>query len=352
MSLISHGVANPGQGLGMLSHPSDSGAPPPFPKRSETMMLGSVGPSDAPRGRFMATKEISPSLCTQDIEGARADYLRKRVSSRGPPEPVPGAVAKTLYPALHKPLDLSLTTCDIWKAQPSKEGFRTSRRLDPLAPRYPLPSSKERPVTPPGVLVHEGRVRETMEFKGEHKPRIVEKSFSRDPNDISDIDFVRPNVRSYMRPIAPRDPMKVVEQAGDRMLSARNPRSTRVSDPLNPEYAVPIVTTHPLLRNEPESARAPRDHGAVEGAAPRVLHRARIRDGHGGDEMPPAGARSARGESCGVSQRFKGILPFNMYDAPEVTRVAGGTGLDCSDIDGAQTGTRKLGTWEPLGKRR
>lgn len=308
------------------------------------MFLDTVRPKDVPRGPTRYAKEDSQSLRTHDIPGAIPEYPHRRFHVDGPPEKehINGTVAKTLYPDLHRPIDLSLTNRDIHKAQPSGEKFKTRRRVDPLTPRYDLPSFQERPVTPPGILIHEGQVRDSMEFKGTHKPRILERNYARNPNDGSDIEGSRTgDRRNRLGNATPRDMWKTVEKAGERILSSKC-HSARSSHPLDPEYDMPSTTTHPFHRTEVESARAPRRAGRVEGATPRQLHR---------DNGEPQASLIRRDLPGAVPQRFKGTMPFSIYDPPEVTPHARHLGLDCSDIEGTQTGTRKAGAWAALGTR-
>lgn len=333
-----------GQGLGMLHHPDIvTGGAVPVPSRGDTLMLGTLRASDGVRGPVRAFKDDSPSLRVGDIPGARPDFPHKHVHVQGPPDkaPVPGSKAPMLYPDVHRPIDLSLTTCDIHKARPNLERFRSRRRVDPLTPRYDLPSFRERPATPPAALVHEGRVRETMEYKGLSTPRIPERNYARNPNDVSDIAFAQPNARNRTGGFTPRDVFKAVEQSGQRVLTTKC-NSARQSHPLEPEYRLNTSTTNPLLGGTIQPGWAASHVGPIEGATPRVLTR---------DNGEPQLSLASHDVPGAVPQRFKGVVPYNMYDPPEVTPLARHAGLDCADIDGAQAGTRKAGTWTALGKR-
>jgi len=84
--------------------------------------------------------------------------------------------------------------------------------------------------------------------------------------------------------------------------------------------------------SEGETAANPRLHGRIPGCTPRQLHK---------DNGEPQ-ASLIRGDIGGaVSQRYKGCMPFSIYDPPEITPYSGHMQLDCSDIDGTQTGTRR-----------
>jgi len=72
----------------------------------------------------------------------------------------------------------------------------------------------------------------------------------------------------------------------------------------------------------------------VEGASPQVLHRSN------GEPQ----ASLIRSDIPGaMPQKYKGGIPYNIYDPPEVTPHSRHLGLDCSDIEGAQPGTRRRG---------
>mmetsp|Transcript_29605 Transcript_29605/g.75394 ORF Transcript_29605/g.75394 Transcript_29605/m.75394 type:complete len:339 (+) Transcript_29605:84-1100(+) len=332
MTLISHGYANPAQGLNMLGSNDD-----PFPIKRDTMSLDSIRPKDVPRGIVRYPKD-SPALRTSDIDGAAPSYYYKKYHADGPPEKelIAGTTARELYPAVRRPIDLGLTTSDIEKAQPLAYRFNSSRNVNPLTPRYDLPSHTDKPPTPPAPRIHEGKARETMEFKGEHKPRILERNYARDPLEVRDIEGAQPNHKNRIaaKIFTPRDPQRIIESAGERILSTKrtSQQTPRTSHPMDPAYEVSVMTTHPFLHSEPPSARAPREAGRIEGSTPRRLHK---------DNGEPQASLVRSDVPGAVPQRFKGATPFSIYDPPEVTPYARHNGLDCSDIEGAQTGTRR-----------
>lgn len=338
-------AAGRGEGLTLLHHVSETGGTQPFPTRQDTMFLDGVRPKDVPRGRLAAPKEDTQALRTHDINGAQANYPHKAFHADGPPEKefIPGSKAATRYPELNRAIDLSLTTCDIHRAQPDAGVLKTGRRVDPLVPRYELPSYTERPPTPLDGRVHEGSWRETMEFKGTHTPRILERNYARDPNDIRDIEHSLPSSRTRTGGFTPRDPLKTIEKAGGRILSSKC-HTARQSDPLEPRYDLCQRSHHPYAREEADSvgsAHAPRQVGPIEGAA------ARPRQWDNGEPQTSLIRRDIPGA---VPQRFKGTLPFSIYDSHGVTPChARHSGLDCSDIEGTKTGTRTQGAWKAIG---
>eukprot|EP00439_Symbiodinium_sp_Y106_P073003 s1605_g13.t1 len=94
-------------------------------------------------------------------------------------------------------------------------------------------------------------------------------------------------------------------------------------------------TTHPFYRETEGNPLAPSQVGPVSGSTPRVLHR---------DNGEPQASLIRADIPGAVPQRYKGHVPINIYDTHTVTPFSRFTGLSCSDIEGAQTGTRKSGT--------
>jgi len=298
--------------------------------------MNAVRPSDVPQGKILVPKENWLGLTTSDIEGAQPTYPHKQLHVFGPPpkDDVPGSKAKTHYPACNRPVDLSLRTDDIERARPNGVNFKTSRVTDPLTPRYDLPSFRERAATPPTARFHEGRQRDNMDNTGKTTPRILERNYARNPCEHRDIEGAQPNQRNRQERFPPRDNMKVVEQAGYRILSSKH-HTPRMTNPMDPVYDLPSRTTHPFFSGEEKSAMAPKQAGHVEKSAPRVLHR---------DNGEPQASLIRRDVPGAVPQRYKGAVPVNIYDPPEITPYSVHLGLDCSDIKGAQTGTRMPGT--------
>lgn len=325
MPLSVHGLANPPE-WSKFAFRADE----PFAKRGDGMFLDTIRPKDVPLPPPLYVRDDSLSLRTHDIEGCRPALRHKDFYASGPPEKevVPGSLSKSHWPTLNRPIDLSLTTRDIDYAQPHSKGFRTNRSVNPLTPRYILPSAREDAITPPPVRMHEGEMRDTLTFTGERDPRPT-RNYTRDPNEHRDIEGARPRPR-FRQGSTPRDIFKTVEKAGERILSSKcvTPRPTC---PMDPVYNLTTRTTHPFRQGDVDGA-TPRVIGPVEGATARKSAR---------DRGEPQ-ASLITGDIPGARpQLYKGTLPFSIRDPPEITPYSQGL-LDVSDIDGAQTGTRPL----------
>lgn len=321
----------------MLHHPIDqAGNMPGFAQRSDCMMLDNIRKSDVLRGQVWHFKDDAQALRTTDIQGSAPTYAHKKFHVDGPAykEHIPGTAAKTHYPELRRPVDLSLTTVDIDKSWPEVVKFKTPRVVDPIAPSYDLPSARHRPHTPLKQRIHEGQVRDSMEHVGTSKKRIPDRNYSRNPNESRDVPFSQPNFRRSARPLGStgiRDVMQTDDVTGERNLTMMR-KTPRCSNPLDPTYVVSTRTTHPIYQSEAPSAHAPREQGAIHGAAPKALTY------DNGEPQTSLLKEDIQGTS---SQRYKGCVPFNIYDPPEVTPYSQFHG--CEDIEGAKAGTRKGG---------
>merc|ERR1719487_576996 len=275
------------------------------------------------------------SLRTQDIDGAQAvsKYSGLFVDGKPDKEEPPGSKCKSYFPEhRRRVVDMPLMTFDIEKAQPNVAQFKTSRNCDPLNPSYDLPSHRDRPSTPPTQRFHKGEARDTLTFKGEWKTRVPERDYARNPNETRDIEFSQPNLRQRLKGASPRESLRTVEKAGERIISSKYCSTPRECNPIDPVYTVDTRTTHPFRQSEGPTLHAPREHGRIPGCTSRQLHR---------DNGEPQASLIRSDIAGAVPQRYKGCMPFSMYDPPEITPYSGHMQLTCSDIDGTQTGTRK-----------
>lgn len=326
-----------GQGSTMLYHPIDQqGNVPAFAQRSDCMMLDTVQRKDVPRGQVWHYKDHAQALNTTDLEGAAPTYKYKRFHAECPAEKdhITGTAAKTCYPDIRRPVDLSLSTMDIDKSRPNVQKFVTPRCVDPIAPNYTLPSVSHRPLTPRKQKLHEGQIWDSMEHTDKCKPLYPQRNQYRNPNEGRDIAYAQPNFRRMARPLGAsgiRDIMKTSDILGEKNLTMTK-NSGRCSNPLDPEYKMCTKTTHPMITSEPHCPYAPAVQGAVDGASPRVLTR---------DNGEPQTSLIKEDILGAAPQRYKGCLPFNIYDPPEVTPYSKSHG--CQDIEGANPGTRKGG---------
>lgn len=300
------------------------------------MMLDSIQPKDVLRGQVWHYKDDTQALRTTDIQGAAPMYKHKRLHVEGPAhkQHIDGTAARTHYPEIRRPIDMSLTTVDIDKSWPDVVKFKTPRCVDPMAPNYPLPSASHRPHTPRRQMFHEGKVRDTLDHVGTATPRIPIRNQYRDPNEHRDIEFAQPNFRRTARPLGAsgiRDVLKTDDINGDVNLTMMK-KTPRCTNPLDPEYQMCTKTTHPMHTSEPHGPYAPKLQAGIHGAAPKILTR---------DNGEPQCSLIKEDIPGAGPQRYKGCVPFNIYDPQEVTPYSQFHG--CEDIEGAKAGTRKGG---------
>eukprot|EP00413_Alexandrium_margalefii_P004906 CAMPEP_0204521540 /NCGR_PEP_ID=MMETSP0661-20131031/5839_1 /ASSEMBLY_ACC=CAM_ASM_000606 /TAXON_ID=109239 /ORGANISM="Alexandrium margalefi, Strain AMGDE01CS-322" /LENGTH=240 /DNA_ID=CAMNT_0051527143 /DNA_START=48 /DNA_END=767 /DNA_ORIENTATION=+ len=221
----------------------------PFAQRHHGMSLDTIRPHDVPKGKVTYPKDDNLSLKTQDIQGAQPsyahlNYLNKPDMSVGCTDPVhAGGRARTYYaPMDRRPRDMSLTTADVEYAQPRVASTKGNRHTDPVCPQYELPSSFQRPPTPPRF---NGRHTNDISDIEHSRPKVrhPERRCARDPNEVRDIEYASANYQERMLRHPPRP-------RADRSLDVRDileekrlpPRDT---NPLEPMYRVPThrVTT-------------------------------------------------------------------------------------------------------------
>lgn len=317
----------------------------PFAQRNHGMSLDTIRPQDVPKGKVQYPKAEDLSLKTQDIHRAQPTYdhlshLNKPDMSVGCTDPVhAGGRARTYYaPMERRPRDLSLTTADIEYAQPRAGKTRGDRHTDPVCPQYELPSSFQRPPTPPRF-----NGRHTHDISDiEHscpKVRHPERNYNRDPNEVRDIEYASVNYQD-------RHPRHPPRARADRSLDVRDisegkrmpPRDT---NPLEPTYKVPThrVTTslHTKFTEEQQQGvelppKEANEIGAVHGSRPRKLQ---------WDNGEPQLSLLREDIPGTVPQRWVGAAPHNIYDPPEVRPMI--SFHDPHDIPGCQVGSLKRG---------
>jgi hypothetical protein len=305
------------------------------------MSLDTIQPKDVPRGKVMFVKDEDLSLMTDDIHRAKThyrhlDYLQKPDFSVGCTQPDhAGAQSRTYYPPVdRRPRDLSLTTADIEGAQFRGPKRRGNRHTDPLCPRYELPSSYVRPVTPPRYNGRETNDISDIEFS---KPKVLapERNYVRDPNESRDIEFNEPSYQERVkRPWKPRDDRQ--HQVRDITGSYQAP--IRMTNPLDPVYkvsttkATSVRARYTEESGRPETPEDSRFEGAVPGSKPRRRQ---------WDNGQPQYALQTEDIAGARSQRWVGEVPVNIYDPPEVRPMI--DFHDPCDVPGAQVGTLKKG---------
>ena len=170
------------------------------------------------------------SLKTDDIAGAKP-FLKS-------------------YQYTNKP-DFTNSTTGISKSSPHLQNLQTNRHVNPLVPEYKLPTSQERPYTPPKFIRNS---MDMSDIKGT-TPSSLYRNMLRNTLDVSDI--------STARSLDPRNTRRSTrkESEVDGNISGRSTRfqTRRNTNPLNPAYDVAGVDGYVVK------------HGEIAGNAPRTL---------------------------------------------------------------------------------
>jgi len=317
----------------------------PFPQRHQVMSLDTIKPSDVPKGKVMYPKDENFSLQTQDIYKARPhyehlQYLNKPDMSVGCTDPVhAGGRARSYYASMdRRPRDLSLTTADIECAQPTAGKQKGNRHTDPVCPQYELPSSVQRPPTPPRFNGRHTNEISDIE-KSSPKVRHPERNYVRDPNEVRDIEYASTNYQERHPRHPPRP--RVDRSLDVRDISEAKKMPARGTNPLEPTYKVPThrVTTSLHTRFVEEKGQGielpPKEAdevGPVHGSRPRKLQ---------WDNGEPQLSLLREDIPGTVPQRWVGAVPHNVYDPPEVRPII--SFHDTHDLPGAQVGSLKRG---------
>jgi len=365
----------------------------PFNMRHHGMSMDVIQPDDCPKGPRKFPKDISMSLYTKDIPRAQP-VLAHETSAAGTPMPwkliekppmpeVPLSRAKTHYPPVGKTRlrDLSLMSKDIDGARPGGIGAncegkrRTDVIVDPLSPAYALPSSEARAPTPLAPRNSGERCLDVKDIEGAECAKVIPvrnhygdplrvedefRSWRHDRALMENRNLGTPG-RAYRNGPSPRQKLEQAPAPQMWELPQRAPltprregpqRSARSTDPLDPQYRVPLAKETPgtslncLWSEEKRSQQdvppevESKTIGRVEGSTPRT----QIRDN--GQPFFSLHANDILGAN---PKRRIGAMPYNMYGTYG-NRPAKSSNLDTRDIKGAQADT--LERYPNVGKRR
>ena len=175
------------------------------------------------------TSRESFSLKTDDIAGAKP-FLKS-------------------YQYTNKP-DFTNSTAGIDKSTPHAKNLQTNRQINPLVPEYKLPTSQNRPYTPPRFI------RNSMDMSdiAGTTPSTIQRNLLRNTLDVSDISNVRSLDARKMR--------KSLGFVGEIEVEAAKTckfQTRRDTNPLDPVYDIADKDNHVVK------------YGEIAGSSPRVL---------------------------------------------------------------------------------
>jgi len=199
------------------------------PARHEGMSLDNVKNNDCPKGPLLYTKDYDLSLTTSDLFKAQP-VLAHRASGNSAPLPwkclekevleeVPFSRPKTFYPEvqLTRPKDLSLTTSDIEFAQPKQKGYNSENFLARCERASSTTDGAVDPLRPTYRMLSS----EAVEY-------VPLRTSGKCTLDVSDIEHTAPAMQiPYRREY--RDPLKCEDEFRSRHWRAM--KSTAASTP-------------------------------------------------------------------------------------------------------------------------
>lgn len=341
----------------------------PFAGRKDTMSLDVVQPKDTLRlpvgGGPMNYKDMDPheggvpTLTTSDIyrgqpaiahpckTGTSKEF--KHIEKPDLPE-IDCNRAVTNYPPIRqRPRDLSLTTSDIDGAKPGIKGLKiqngdlSRRMVDPGNPQYVFSASEAQPSAPPR---HSGR---DLSLTTNDVHKACPQKLIPIRNQYRDTMVVEDEFRIQKKKA---HELTMSLKANDIMGHVPNrdtgpQKSFRCSDPLNPEYDVPLTHNPPgtslhatwteeVLQYKGAPPTMTGTIGDIEGSKPKTLIK---------DNGEPTLSLLREDLPAATPMRRIGSLPYSMYGPPGNRRFS--ASLDTQDICGAQADTLPRGPRMP-----
>mmetsp|Transcript_79432 Transcript_79432/g.158604 ORF Transcript_79432/g.158604 Transcript_79432/m.158604 type:complete len:570 (+) Transcript_79432:39-1748(+) len=216
-----------------------------------TMSLGTRGASTMPNSTAEHFKSLKlgpsagrPTNLVHDIDGAQpaAVYKNTNKPSFYEPKDIRGTTSKQLIRTTNAP-DNTLRLDDIDGAQPRPYTFKTNRVVDPLLPAYKLPSATMAEPLEPKFIRDSYSVSDIQGTKS----RPLYPLAQRHNHECSDIEGAQTGWRPRNQQ-ARYDAPPSNNQLDVRDINNVGFKSTRVVDPLKPEYRVNGM----VIRDDPK----------------------------------------------------------------------------------------------------
>jgi len=171
---------------------------------------------------------------TDDIQGAAPEYRATRFTNKSSfydPSDIKGAHSNILHKNSNS-MDYTMKVDDIEGAQPKPYTFVTNRRVDPLVPKYALPTA------PPAENVVPKFLRDSYDVSDitGTKPKPLFR-FSQRHATTADIEGTQVGWRPRHQRVR-QEGAPISHQFNVRDITDTGFKSMRVTDPLRPEYTV------------------------------------------------------------------------------------------------------------------
>lgn len=201
-----------------------------------TMSLGTVGPStidNKPNTLNLgaAGRRINR---TDDIDGAQPTYKSQQFTNKRQfydPVDIKGARSNVLHRETNV-RDNTMRVDDIDGAVPTPYTFVTKREVDPLVPKYKLASYAPAPDAPPKFVRDSYSVDDIAGTKPKPLFRFAQRN-----STTNDIEGAQPGWRPRHQRVR-QEASPITHQFNVRDITDTGFKSTRVTDPLRPQYTI------------------------------------------------------------------------------------------------------------------
>ena len=250
----------------------------PMPKRKDSMSNRGLDETDFPKRKFkqLSTKrDFSLNNYSLDIEGAsprsnsvftnKIDYSLKN-------EDIEKSSPKQMIPDQTNKPNFNLSNKDIEGTEPrGHHCFSTSRHVDPLNPKYLLPSCPDKyPLPVPKFL------RNTLDVRDIQGATVKKNLVNISETDHNYMDVYRQNRDEHIllshKKLYKGNKYKFYNSLDFRDVYTNKPYSKRVTNPLEPKYKYDYQMTEVNKRfNHYKNKTTPLVYGEIEGNRPVVF---------------------------------------------------------------------------------
>mmetsp|Transcript_18597 Transcript_18597/g.43316 ORF Transcript_18597/g.43316 Transcript_18597/m.43316 type:complete len:469 (-) Transcript_18597:199-1605(-) len=201
-----------------------------------TMSLGTVGPSTIDNKANTLNLGAGGRRInrTDDIDGAQPTYKSQEFMNKRQfydPSDIKGARSNTLHRQTNV-RDNTMRVDDIDGAVPTPYTFVTKREVDPLVPKYKLPSYQPAPDAPPKFVRDSYNVSDIAGTKPKPLFRFQQRN-----STVNDIEGAQPGWKPRHQRVR-HESNPITHQFNVRDITDTGFKSTRVTDPLRPQYTV------------------------------------------------------------------------------------------------------------------
>lgn len=205
-------------------------SPPPPPASARRRRR----PHSNPHPPSSCSPPRRPLVATATGAGAQPTYKSQQFSNKRQfydPADIKGARSNVLHRETNV-RDNTMRVDDIDGAVPTPYTFVTKREVDPLVPKYKLPSYQPAPDAPPKFVRDSYNVTDIAGTKPKPLFRFAQRN-----STINDIEGAQPGWKPRHQRVR-HESNPITHQFNVRDITDTGFKSTRVTDPLRPQYTV------------------------------------------------------------------------------------------------------------------